>query len=543
MTQAPVFIAGGGPIGMTLALELASHGVRSILVERNPTTTRHPKMDLTNGRSMELYRRLGLAERLRKVAVPEDHAFDIVWATGGPGVGRELHRFRYPSPLEMREIARRENDGRHTREPGMRVSQIVVEPALKAAIEENPLVDARFGWAFESLEQDADGVSAVITSAAGSRDRVRCDYLAGCDGGGSRVRAELGIGLEGDFNVGCALTIHFHSGQRDLLQPQGPWWHWQTPRGSLVAQDDHDTWTLHTFLPQGVDAASLDPAAVVREWAGRDFDFEILVANPWSPHLVIASRYGDGRVFLAGDSVHQVIPTGGYGMNTGVGDAVDLGWKLAATINGWAGPRLLDSYEAERRPIATQNRAASRRHMEVRIRIAEVFASGLAANEPDYDAIGSEIARLGNAENEYWGIEHGYRYEASPVICYDGSAPPPFDPLVATPTTWPGARLPHLFLADGTALYDHLGAEFTLLAVGDTDCGGFAAAAAKAGVPLRIVSLRAEPRLEILERKLVLVRPDQHVAWRGNEAPGDCQFVLDRVTGHEIARAIGAATK
>ncbi len=525
-----MLIAGGGPIGMTLALELASHGVRSILVERNPTTTRHPKMDLTNGRSMELYRRLGLADRLRKVAVPEDHVFDIVWATSGPGTGRELHRFRYPSPLESRSLAERENDGRHTREPGMRVSQIVVEPALKAAIEENPLVDSRFGWAFESLEQDARGVTAVVTDGAGARDSVRCDYLAGCDGGGSRVRAELGIDLEGDFNVGSAFTIHFRSDRRDLLQPDGPWWHWQTPRGSLVAQDDYDTWTLHTFLPQGVDAASLDPAAVLRDWAGRDFGFEVLVANPWSPHLVIAERLGAGRVYLAGDSIHQVIPTGGYGMNTGVGDAVDLGWKLAATINGWAGPRLLESYEAERRPIIVQNRAASRRHMGVRIQIAELFAAKLAVAEPDYEAIGAEIARLGNAENEYWGIEHGYRYEASPVICYDGTSPPPFDPLFVTPTTWPGARLPHVFLADGSALYDHLGADFTLLSL-DAPAPGFAEAAAAARVPLRVVSLRREPALKILERKLVLVRPDHHVAWRGDREPDDCRVVLEHVTG------------
>ncbi len=530
MTRAPVLIAGGGPVGMTLALELASHGVRSMLVERNPTTTRHPKMDLTNGRSMELYRRLGLADRLRKVAVPEDHVFDIVWATSGPGTGRELHRFRYPSPLEKRAVAARENDGRHTREPPMRVSQIVVEPALKAAIEENPLVDSRFGWAFESLEQDTDGVTTLVADANGAKDRVRSDYLAGCDGGASRVRAELGIELDGDFDVGAAFTIHFRSPRRDLLQPDGPWWHWQTPRGSLVAQDDDDTWTLHTILPEGADGAFADPAAILRAWAGRDFEFEILVANSWSPHLVVAERFGAGRVYLAGDAVHQVIPTGGYGMNTGVADAVDLGWKLAATINGWAGPRLLESYEAERRPIALQNRPASRRHMDVRIRIAELFAAALAVAEPDYDAIGAEIARLGNAENEYWGIEHGYRYEASPVICYDGSSPPPFDPLRVTPTTWPGARLPHVFLGDGSALYDHLGADLTLLSL-DTSAAGFGEAAAAAGVPLKVVSLRAEPALKVLERKLVLVRPDHHVAWRGDREPEDCRAVLERVTG------------
>ena len=168
--------------------------------------------------------------------------------------------------------------------------------------------------------------------------------------------------------------------------------------------------------------------------------------------------------------------------------------------------------------------------MDVRIRIAELFAASLAVAAPDYDAIGAEIARLGNAENEYWGIEHGYRYEASPVICYDGTTPPPFDPLVVTPTTWPGARLPHVFLADGSALYDHLGADLTLLSL-DASAPKFAEAAAAARVPLRIVSLRSEPALRILERRLVLVRPDHHVAWRGDREPEDCGAVLDRVTG------------
>jgi 2-polyprenyl-6-methoxyphenol hydroxylase-like FAD-dependent oxidoreductase len=394
MVDAPVIIAGGGPIGMTLALELASHGVRSIVLERNATTTRHPKMDLTNGRSMELYRRMGIVDRLRRAGVPDDHCFDIVWATRGPSVGRELHRFRYPSPAEVHAIARRRNDGTYTREPPMRVSQIVIEPVLKTAIDENPLAEARFGWTVEGFEEDRDGVT-VSAEGSGAQKRLRCDYLVGCDGGGSRVRAGLGIALEGEFDVGRAFTIHFRSNRRDVLQPNGPWWHWQTLQGSLVAQNDVDTWTLHTFLPEGVDASALDAAAVLRDWAGCDFDFEVLVANAWSPHLVVASSYGAGRVYLAGDSVHQVIPTGGYGMNSGVGDAADLGWKLAAVINGWGGSRLLESYEAERRPIALQNRPASRRHMEVRVRIAEILACGLGVANPDHTAIGAELAALG----------------------------------------------------------------------------------------------------------------------------------------------------
>jgi hypothetical protein len=215
-------------------------------------------------------------------------------------------------------------------------------------------------------------------------------------------------------------------------------------------------------------------------------------------------------------------------MNTGIGDAVDLGWKLAALLNQWGGSRLLQSYEAERRPIALQNRAAAQRHAEVRFAITALIAEG--AND-DTEALGAKVAALGNAENECWGIEHGYRYEASPVICRDPVPPPPFDPRVCTPTTWPGARLPHVFLKDGSALYDHLGPDLTLLALGGADPGGFAKAAERARVPLAIVSLAAEPRFELLERRLLLVRPDHHVAWRGNEPPADCGAVIDQVRG------------
>ncbi|MGH9889505.1 MAG: FAD-dependent monooxygenase, partial [bacterium] len=284
-------------------------------------------------------------------------------------------------------------------------------------------------------------------------------------------------------------------------------------------------------LPEG-DPARFDPAELLRAWAGRDFDFEILVANPWTPHQVIAERYLDGRVALAGDSAHQVIPTGGYGMNTGIGDAVDLGWKLAAILNGWGGPALLESYEAERRPIALQNRAAAQRHAEVRFAITALIAD--AANG-DPETLGGEVAALGNAENECWGVEHGYRYAASPAICHEASAPPPFDPLVCTPTTWPGARLPHLFLQDGCALYDHLGPELSLLTLGGAESGGFAKAAEQARVPLAIVPLAWEPCFVLLERRLLLVRPDQHVAWRGDEPPRDCRAVLDQVCGRRRA--------
>ncbi|MDP1751216.1 MAG: FAD-dependent monooxygenase, partial [Reyranella sp.] len=388
VSHVPVLIAGGGPVGMTLARTLALYGVRCLLVERNPTTTRHPKMDITNGRSMELFRRIGVADKLRAVAVPEENNFDISWITSL--VGRELHRFRYPSVVEKRAEIRARNDGTQPREPAMRVSQVMIEPVLRDAIVDHPLVDARWGVAFEDFQQDETGVTVTLRSQeTGATEQVRCDFLAGCDGGTSAVRERLGIALEGRAAVAQRYMVHFRSEARELLQAFGIAWHYQTDRGTLIAQDDKDTWTLQTRPPPGVDPAAVDPNAILDAWAGRAFPREILVANPWFTHLLLAERYQDGRVFLAGDAAHQYIPTGGYGMNTGIGDAVDLGFKLAATVKGFATPGLLDSYERERRPVGYRNRLASERHTGVRLRIAELYQS-----ERDPEALGRAIAAL-----------------------------------------------------------------------------------------------------------------------------------------------------
>ncbi len=528
----PVVIAGGGPVGLTLARVLALRGVRSVLAERNESTTRHPKMDVTNGRTMELFRRLGMTERMRAAGVPEDHSFDVSWIT--TLAGHELTRFRYPSPARAREIIRFANDGSGPREPALRVSQVVIEPVLKSFLDEDPRVDVRFGWALESFAEDADGVDVTLRhSATGERETLRCAYLAGCDGGGSVVRQQAAIALEGAARVANLFMIHFRSQARDLLQRFGAAWHYQSLHGTLIAQDDREIWTLH--VPLLCEPARFDPSAALRTFAGGDFDFEILVANDWTPHLLLAQSYGAGRVWLAGDAVHQYIPTGGYGMNTGIGDAFDLGWKLAAMLHGWGGPGLLSSYCAERRPVGARNREASARHMAVRFEIAKAMLDGLGpdglGDDASRAAVGRAIHALGNAENESFGIELGYRYDGSPIVCAEAGAAPPLDPLIYVPSTWPGARLPSLFLADGRALHDSLGDGFTLLAFGRADAAGLAAAAHSRGVPLDVLRIDEAHGREICERDLVLVRPDQHVAWRGDAPAADPLAVIDRARG------------
>ena len=341
----PVLIAGGGPVGMTLAHDLARRGVDCTLIERNASTTVHPKMDITNGRSMELFRRAGLAPALRAAAVPESHPFDVSWITSLSG--HELHRFRYPSVDQARIEIRERNDGSQPREPAMRVSQVEIEPVLKRAIDAEPRVDVRFGVEFVALEQDRDGVTVTMRHQADdTRETMRCYYLVGCDGGTSSVRDRLGIPLSGASRIMPRFMTHFRSTATNLLQQFGIAWHYQSVHGTLIAQNDKDVWTLHSRFPPGQEPADVDPGALLRKFAGTDFEHQILVANHWTPHLLVADSYRKGRVLLAGDAAHQYIPTGGYGMNTGIGDAYDLGWKLAAIIRGFGGPALIDILRA-----------------------------------------------------------------------------------------------------------------------------------------------------------------------------------------------------
>ncbi len=530
----PVIVAGGGPVGLATAFELQARGIRTLLVERNPSTTRHPKMDVTNGRSMELFRRLGIAERIRDVAVPRGNPMDVAWVTRLNEW--ELARFPYPDVESWREDIRSCNDGSQPLEPYMRLSQVVLEPMLRDLLEEAPLVEMRFGWAMESFEDDGEGVTVTLRETATGRiDQIRCALFAGCDGGGSIVREALGFTWEGQYNIARFYMVHFRSPARDLLQRFGIAWHYQSPAGStLIAQDDREIWTLHCMLPEGVDPAAIDPKELAFDALGSHFPIEVIQANPWSPHLVLATGYGRGRVWMAGDAVHQVIPTGGYGMNTGIGDAADLAWKYAAVLQGWGGPGLLQSIEAERRAVGRRVVEASGAHMGVRLKIAEAYdpvihtdtPAGAAARE----TYGSLIARLGNAENEARGIELGYRYRDSPIICGEGDEPE-WRLLDYVPSTWPGVRAPHVFLGDGSAIFDRFGPWFTLVRFTDASVEPLVAAAQERGLPLDVLDIREDHVREIYERDFVLIRPDQHVAWRGNAMPDDPLAVIDRVRG------------
>jgi len=498
-------------------------------------------MDITSGRTMEHFRRLGIVEEVRSHAVPSDHPVAVVWCTR---VGEwELARFDYPSVDERRQVIRELNDGSLPLEPDMRISQVVLEPVLKGILEKRGKhVEVRFGWSLESFEQDSDGVTSVVRSTAtGDIEQIRSEYLAGCDGAGSVTRKGLGIDLDVMSRTGSVYMIHFRSRDRAFFERFGMAWHVQSPiAGTVIAQNDLDTWTLHGPMPRDVDESEIDVKAYLFELLGQEVDCEILVANTWRPALAVAESYGMGRVWLAGDSAHQYIPTGGYGMNTGVGDAVDLGWKLDAVIRGWGGPTLLGSYGQERRPVGFRARSASAEHMDVRRQIFAAYTSEVhedsSAGARARHKLGARIEELGNLENEAHGIVFGYRYDTSPIVCHENGDPPASQMAHYAPSTWPGLRVPSLILEDETAIFDKLGRGFTLLRFGDADSKPIEVAAEVRGVPLDVVDVGDAKARGLYERALVLVRPDQHVAWRGDLSPPEPLAMIDRIRGAEATQ-------
>lgn len=547
--DAPVVIAGAGPVGLVLALELSHQGVRSILVERQPTTTTFPKMDVTNARSMELLARLGLADLVRAAGVPSQHSFDVIFASSL--AGREFGRWRLPSVDEMRAEIAGCTDGSAPAEPWQRAMQADVEAVLMRRCLEDDMVDVQRPWRVTGVTQDADVVETTIVHAnTGERRVLRSAYAVGCDGARSQVRASLGIEQEGAEEVATFALVHFRSRDRERLQAHGQFWHLFFATGGIViSQDEDEVWTVHSQVPPETQPGSVDPVAVVRNVCGVPVEIdEMLEHTIWRPNVLVADRYRAGRVFLAGDACHQVIPTGGYGMNTGLADAVDLGWKLAAVIDGWGGEALLDSYEAERRPVALRNRDWSFRHLSVHLQMPE--RADVALIDDDSDAGARHRAELGefvaanNGENTSVGIELGYVYAGSPVVASTAEdEPPELDPLVYRPTTFPGARAPHVPLADGGSILSCFSRGFTLVDHGAPDPARLLDAAAALGVPMTHVALGPDAAsASVYERRLVLVRPDGHVAWRGDDAPDDCDALVAHVTGRGERVATASAT-
>lgn len=541
MSEVPIIIAGGGPVGLTLAMDLGWRGVPNLLFEeRMSAEPPNPKCNTTNARSMEHFRRLGCADRLRAAGLPVDHPTHVVYVTRLSG--HLLARLNLPPSSMRRQDTGALDEGWPTPEPQHRISQIFVEPILYDYARTFPGVEIRRGWRVEDFSRRNGGVSVeVVEIASGRRETHRARYLVGCDGGRSTIRRQLGIELRGIEVIGRNVSVYFRSSQLIEHDHNGPaWMYWivnQDQLATLVALDGRELWLLHLAVPADKDFDDIDLKVAIPAALGVEVTMDILGLERWTSRRLVADRYRDRNVFLAGDAAHIWIPLGGFGMNAGIGDATHLAWLLSADYHGWAGTRLLDAYEAERRPIGDLVSAAAVQIMKNRgpaMRVQEGLEDNTTEGDAMRRAMGERIVAADASQFNSVGVQLGYYYDDSPINVNDGTLPPVFSLDKYTPTSRPGSRAPHVWLQDGRALYDALGPDFTLLRLGNPpqDVRALEDAAKNRRLPLRVLDVPEPEVLATYENfPLVLIRPDQHVAWRGPRLPSDPLALIDRIRG------------
>lgn len=526
-----VLIVGGGPVGLALAADLGWRGIRCILVERRDGSITLPKMNMISARTMEFCRRWGLAQEVRKLSIAEDFPRNILFVTSANGY--EIAWFEYPSRGDIVPD--------HSPEYLQRCSQFLFDPLIREKTASFGSVEMRYHTELCDFSQDETGVVAQLEEIR-SRNAVtvRAQYLIGCDGADSFVRQRVNMPLVGNMALSHSMNIYYESDDfaailprrkaimQWLIDPNGYW-------GGIVSVDGVRKWRLGLRSRPARKLLSAEEAAeLIRKAVGRDFDFRVVSSLGWTRRSVFAERYQCGRVFLVGDAAHQLSPTGGFGMNTGIGDAVDISWKLAGSIEGWGGPALLASYDLERRPIG-----------ELAVREGERNFAKLASipsgPEVDQDGVGGEMLRrrIGNyiyangfeREYESEGLTFGYHYEGSPIVCTEPGAPPPTTIKRYIPTSRPGHRAPHAWIGVNRSTIDLFGRGFVLLCSRDGDPGRLVEAAESKRVPIKVVRIESREAARLYERQMVLVRPDGHVAWRGDTMLPDPGQIIDQVRG------------
>ena len=529
-----MLIVGAGPVGLALAIELGHRGVPCLLVERNDRVGYAPRAKTTNVRTREHLRRWGIAGQLRAASpLGLDYPSNVLFVTRL--AGRELARFEnamYCAP------------GRNPlySEHAQWIPQYSVEEVLRAHAQSLPGVEIRFNCELRGFEQNGERVRSTLRDLKGGHDLgVETDYLVGADGARSMVRELIGAKMQGTYGLSRNYNIVFKAPGLAAAHPHGPaimYWQVNAEVPSVIGPMDRgDTWFfMPTRVAEGTQRADIDAKALIAKATGIDLPYEVLSTDEWVASKLLGDKYRNGRVFLAGDACHLHPPFGGYGMNMGVADGVDLGWKLAAVLQGWGGPALLDSYEAERRRVhewvleeSTLNHASLGDHF---------VTAGLEADGAEGDRVRREAgARIQAAKmREFYtlGVVLGYRYDDSPVVVADGSAAPAADFINYVPSSRPGALAPHAWIHDGSSLYDHFGSGFSLLASAGSsreDLDAAVAHAAAAGVPLTLLQPREPAISSLYPTRYTLIRPDQHVAWRGDAWPASGAALLARVAG------------
>jgi len=542
--NADVLIVGAGPVGLTLAMDLAAHGVSVILCEtRRFAEPPSVKCNHVSSRTMEQFRRLGVAQQLRDAGLPADYPNDVVFRTSATGT--ELARI----PIPCRRDRYTETEGPDARwptpEPPHRINQIYLEPILLRHTAALPGVQLLNRTQFTAFTQDCKGVSITATDLdSHATHHIRCRYMVGCDGGGSAVRKQIGARLEGTAVIQRVQSTFIRAPQLRALMPGKPAWSYyaMNPRrcGTMFAIDGQETWLVHNHLnADEPEFDSVDRDQSLREilGVGPDFPYEIISKEDWVGRRLVANRFREGRVFLAGDAAHLWVPYAGYGMNAGIADALNLSWLLAACVRGWGDEGILDAYEAERLPITEQVSNFAMEHAQKMIRARRAVPQDIEAPGPEGDALRAEVGREAYDLNVQQfccaGLNFGYFYTGSPIIVADGEhTPPAYSMGGFTPSTVPGCRAPHFWLTDGRSLYDAFGPGYTLLRFDrSADVSALERAARAYDMPLAVVDIDAAEVPPAYMHRLVLCRADQHVAWRGAYVPPDAYELVAQLRG------------
>ncbi|MFD1813239.1 FAD-dependent monooxygenase [Rhodococcus gannanensis] len=541
--DASIIVAGAGPVGTCLAIDAALRGVDVIVIEpRHADAPPDAKCNTIAARTMETFRRFGIADQVRAAGLPNDYPTDTVYATSF--AGPELTRIVMPSRAE------RSRSGFHdsewpTPEPMVRESQLWLEPILRTKLTSLPNVRFMPRTELVAFDQDDDGVTVHCRGLGDDAVfDLRGAYLVGCDGGSSRVRKAMGAKLRGDAEIGRTRTSLIRSKDvKGLFGDRRPaWMTWvvnDRVRGNVVAIDGEDLWLVHRALPTGEkDFDALDTDRSIRDvlGVGPEFPFEVVRHEDWVGRRLVAERFRSGRVFVAGDAAHLWVPFAGYGMNAGIADAMNLSWLLSAVVNGWADPAIVDAYEAERLPITDQVSRFAMAKLEENAKAMSERSAPKVLSAPHLvgralrKRLGRKLFDINLSQMSPEGLNFGYYYADSPIIVGDGETAPAYDMGSHIPSTVPGCRLPH-FLIGGQSVLDHLGADYTLIRFDDSID---VTALEDLGLPVKVVDADT-PGHPAFRHKLIVVRADTHVVWRGDALPEDPGMMVDRLRGVPVS--------
>lgn len=544
LSSTQVLVVGAGPVGLATALDLASRGIEVLVAEiRHAGEPPSVKSNHVSARTMEIFRRLGIVKRVRNAGLPADFPNDCSYRT--TATGRELTRIPIPSRAERYTSRNGPDTWWPTPEPPHRINQIYLEPILFECASAHPLIKILSRTKIESFEQtDHEVVALARNIDTGTCHSIEASYLIGCDGGRSNIRKLIGATFTGTAVVQRVQSTYIRAPHLKDAMKEAPAWMIMSlnPRrsGTTVAIDGHEKWLIHNHLKaEETEFDQIDRDWAIRTILGVDerFSYEVLSKEDWIGRRLFANRLRNRRAFICGDAAHLWVPYAGYGMNAGIADAANLCWLLALHLHGHAPATILDAYEAERLPISEQVSRFAMNHAIAMMRQRRDVPDDIEDETPEGEASRTSVGKAAYDLNvqQYCcaGLNFGYYYERSPIIAYDGATAPPYSMGSFEASTNPGVRAPHFWLRDGRSVYDAFGPAYTLCRFDNgIDVSKFMLSALAKDLPITLLDIDSDGELAIYrDTPVVLVRSDQHIAWRGKSLPVDPAPLVDLLRG------------